>query len=68
MPWFLGYGRKVQVGSEHENEYRWDTEGWPFFVGYRHSEIGETDYHIACGIQDLAAAELIAAALNAAAK
>ena len=49
--------RTWYVGSEHgegdNTEYRYDTEGWPYFVGINETDIGKSDFHIATGIQCL---------------
>ncbi len=57
--------KKWFVGSEHGDdannpEYRYDTEGWPYFVGIKEDRIGRTDFHIASGIQSLQLAKRIA--------
>ena len=56
------------VGSEHGDpdnpEYRYDTKGWPYFIGVKESRIGASDFHIATGIQSLQNAKEIAKAHN----
>ena len=67
--WFRGGNRPLEIGSYHDgDEARWDTDGWPYFVGYRGDEKNGLggDFHVACGIQDLAAAEIIRTSLAAA--
>lgn len=60
---------KWHVGSEHKAddtgildipEYRYDTKGWPFFIGINRKETGKSDFHIATGIQSLQTAKRIA--------
>jgi hypothetical protein len=52
------------IGSEHDDngDYRYDSCGWPHFVGDNRQETGRCDYHMATGIQNIADARLIAAA------
>ena len=64
-PWHVGSEHEIKPhpnGDLGEFEYRYNTTGWPYFVGVNEQRIGRTDYHTACSVQSEADARLIAAA------
>ena len=60
--------RTWYIGSEHGDadspDYRYDTHGWPYFIGIKETRTGRTDFHIATSIQCLRHAQDIVNAHN----